>query len=333
MSTAPPRSMTLAADGIELEVLDVGAAVRRLVLADADGTRTDVVLGHRDPAQYVRGAGYLGVMVGRLANRLDGGRFVLDGTTHEVPTNDRGNALHGGVAGFDRARWVVERLGPAEVSLSHVSPDGDQGFPGELRAEVTYTVGGGEVRISARATTDRPTVVNLTNHTYFNLDGEASGDVEDHQLAVHADSWLPTREDQVPTGEVRPVEGTPFDLREPRRLGDVHAQPSPDLDIGRGLDHHFVVPGHGLRPAARLVGASGRSLEVLTDAPGVQVYTGAHFDETATGISGTRYPRRAGTALEAQAFPDAPNHAAFPSVVLRPGGVFRWTTVWRLRGL
>jgi len=325
-----PRSTTLRADGLELEVLDSGAAVRRLVVTDADGTRTDVVLGHRDPGQYVRDSGYLGVMVGRLANRLDGGGLVVDGVRHQVPVNDRGNALHGGASGFDRARWSIEAVAPDEVTLSHVSPDGDQGFPGELRAQVTYAIRDGAVWIRCRATTTLPTAVNLTNHTYFNLDGEASGAIEDHHLQVHAEHYLPTRADQVPTGEVRLVAGTPFDLRSPQRLGDVHAAASPDLEVGGGLDHHLFVPGAGLRPAARLVGASGRSLEVLTDASGLQVYTGVHFDGTATGLSGRPYHRRAGVALEAQGFPDAPNHAAFPSVVLRPDEVFTWTTVWRI---
>jgi aldose 1-epimerase len=330
--TGGVQATTVRSDLLALEVLTAGAAVRRLVLTDADGTEVDVVLGHRDPERYALDGGYLGAVIGRLANRLDRGRFTLDGTPYQVPVNDRGNALHGGVAGFDAAQWVVESASDDAVTLTHVSPDGDQGFPGELRARVTYAVAGGDVRITASAVTDRQTVVNLTQHAYFNLDGEASGDVEQHSLQVDAGAYTPTRDDQIPTGEVRDVTGTPFDLRRARRLAAVHAQVSPELSVAGGLDHHFVVPGTGLRRAARVVGASGRSLEVLTDAPGVQVYTGAHFDGTTEGLSGWHYEHRAGIALEAQGFPDAPNHARFPSVVLRPGEVFEWTTVWRLRG-
>lgn len=321
MSRRPP-SIRLQHGGLGLEVLTRGAAVRRCVLTDADGIQVDVVLGHRDPAAYdVRDGSFLGVVVGRLANRLDRGRFELDGVTYQVPALDRGNALHGGPSGFDTRDWTVESSAADRVTLSLVSDDGDQGFPGRLRVRVTYRLRGTTVTLDYRAETDAPTVVDLTNHAYFNLDGEGSGTVDDHVLQLPATAYLPLRDDQVPTGEVRPVGGTPLDLRAARRVGD--------LPLPGGLDHHFVVPGSGLRPVARLTGRSGRSLEVLTDRPGLQVYAGGQLDGSAVGLSGRPYGPRAGLALETQALPDAPHHPEFPSVVLRPGEVFATTTRWR----
>jgi aldose 1-epimerase len=329
--TTTPRRIDLRSTDIRLEVLSTGAAVRQLVVTGADGSETGVVLGHRDVDAYAAVGGYFGVVVGRVANRIDAGRFSLDGVEYEVPTNDRGNALHGGPDGYDLREWDVESTAPDAVTLSLTSPHGDQGFPGELRVSVTYTVSPGEVAIDYLGTTTRPTVVNLTNHSYFNLDGEGRGTIDDHVLQVHADATTPVRPDMIPTGEVTPVDGTPFDLRRPRRLSDVLAEPSEQLGHASGLDHNFVLSGSGLRTAARLTGRSGLELEVLTDRPGVQVYSGAYFDGSVVGPSGARYTERAGIALETQGFPDAPNQPRFPSVVLRPEETFSSRTVWRLR--
>ena len=326
-----PRRLQLRTTGLALDLLSTGAAVHRLLVTGPSGAETDVVLGHRDLEAYATVGGYFGVVVGRVANRIDRGRFSLAGVDHEVPTNDRGNALHGGPDGYDRREWVVETVGPDAATLSLTSPDGDQGFPGELLVEVTYTVAPGEVGIDYRATTTRTTVVNLTNHAYFNLDGEGHGTIDDHLLAVNADAVTPLRPDGVPTGEITPVDGTPFDLRSPRRLGDVLAEPSEQLALAGGLDHNFVLSGSGLRTAARLTGSSGLELEVVTDRPGVQVYSGAYFDGSVTGPSGAPYPQRAGIALETQGFPDAPNQPGFPSIVLRAGETFVSRTVWRFR--
>ena len=328
--TTSPRRIEMRSNNIRLEVLSTGAAVRGLVVTGPDGSETDVVLGHRDVEAYAAVGGYFGVVVGRVANRIDGGRFSLDDVEYVVPTNDRGHALHGGPDGYDLREWDVESTGPEAVTLSLTSPDGDQGFPGELRVSVTYTLSPGEVAINYVATTTRVTVVNLTNHAYFNLDGEGRGTIDDHLLQVHADATTPVRPDMIPTGEVAPVDGTPFDLRRPRRLSDVLAEPSEQLGHAGGLDHNFVLSGSGLRPAARLTGRSGLGLEVLTDRPGLQVYSGAYFDGSVVGPSGVRYTERAGIALETQGFPDAPNHPHFPSVVLRPGETFSSRTVWRL---
>ena len=329
--TTSPRRMELRSTDITLELLSTGAAVHRLLVSAPDGAQTNIVLGHRDLAAYADVGGYFGVVVGRVANRIDAGRFSLEGVAYEVPTNDRGNALHGGPDGYDRREWAVDTAGPDAATLSLTSPDGDQGFPGELRIEVTYRVGPGEVSIGYRATTTRTTVVNLTNHAYFNLDGEGSGTIDDHLLAVDADAVTLLRPNGIPTGEIAPVDGTPFDLRTPRRLGDVLAEPSEQLALAGGLDHNFVLSGTGLRSAARLTGSSGLELEVVTDRPGVQVYSGAYFDGSVTGPSGEPYPQRAGIALETQGFPDAPNQPGFPSVVLPAGETFVSRTVWRFR--
>ncbi|WP_076261986.1 aldose epimerase family protein [Intrasporangium flavum] len=325
-----PASIELVSDGLTLEVLTAGAAVRRLVVQDghSDGP-VDVVLGHRDAGTYATGGGYLGAVVGRYANRIAGGRFALDGTTYSLTTNEGPNTLHGGADGFDRRVWTVEDAATDHVRLRLTSPDGDQGFPGRLDAEVTYSIGPRTVRLDYTATTDRATVVNLTNHAYVNLDGEGSGSVDDHVLRVEADTVAPVRPDLLPTG-LAPVTGTPLDWRSPRRIGTVLQHDHEQLRRARGLDHHFVVRGSGMRTAAVLTGRSGRTLTVESDQPGVQVYTGGHFDETIIGLSGRRYGPRAGIALETQGFPDAPNRPDLPSTVLRPGEVFRSTTVWRL---
>lgn len=332
---AAPQSITLRADGIELEVLSAGASVRRLRLGHDPATAVDVVLGHADPQTYRFAGGYLGATIGRLANRLAGGSLTIDGETFNVPTNEGTTALPGGFNGFDRMPWHVTQRTDTRVRLTLTSPDGDNGFPGTVEVSVTYTVSPGQVRIDYTATTDRVTPFTITNHAYFNLDGEGSGTVDDHELEVTAFAMVPINAANLPTGEIRPVEGTAFDLRVPRRVGEVLAADDEQLRRGKGLDHTFVLDGPaddtGLRRAARLRGAGGRVFEVLTDQPGVQVYTGAHFDHSIVGLSGATYGPRAGIALETQGFPDAVHHSHFPDTVLRPGIPFHSTTIWRLR--
>ncbi len=322
-------TITVRAPGLLLELVPWGAAVRRLVVDDGDGP-VDVVLGHADPDAYRTGGGYLGATIGRFGNRIDSGRFTLDGVEHRLTTNQFGNTLHGGSEGFDARQWTVVDRAEDRVVFTLVSPDRDQGFPGRLEVTASYTVAPGAVTLTHEATTDAPTVVNLTNHAYFQLDGAGSGPVDDHRLDVAAVAWLPVREDLVPTGEVRAAEGSAFDLRSPRRLGDVLAGDDEQLRYAGGLDHCYVLDGAGMHRAARLVGASGRWLDVDTDQPGVQVYTGAHFDHTVTGLDGGTYGPQAGVALETQGFPDAPNHRDFPSAVLRPGETYRSSTRWVL---
>ncbi|MGG5258231.1 aldose epimerase family protein [Phycicoccus avicenniae] len=330
--TPPPRSFVLRSGGLALEVLTSGASVRRLVVDDGRPGEdpVDVVLGHADPATYVGGGGYLGATVGRFTNRLAGGTATVDGVAVQVPANDGPNALHGGPEGFDAREWEVLDDGPAHLLLGLTSPDGDQGLPGEVVARARYTLRENEVEVSYEATTTRTTLLGLTNHSYFHLDGEGSGDVLDHTLEVAASAYTPVGDGLVPTGEVAPVAGTPLDLRAGPHIGDVLARESEQLGLAGGIDHHFVVDGDGMRRAAVLTGRSGRRLEVHTDRPGVQVYTGAHFDGSVVGLGGRPYDRAAGVALETQGFPDAPHHPAFPSAVVRPGEVFSSRTLWRL---
>ncbi len=329
-STVKPTSVELRAEGLLLEVLTAGAAVRRLEVTDDDGLPVGIVLGHADSRTYVTDGGYLGATIGRFGNRIAGARFDLDGVTHALTANEGTTTLHGGADGFDHRAWTVVDRDDTGVTFGLHSPDGDQGFPGALDVTVTYAVEAGRVRIDYTAVSDRDTVVNLTNHSYFNLDGEGSGPVDDHWLTLSAGAFTPTDALLVPTGEVRGVDGTPFDFRRSRRLGEALSHPDEQLTHGKGIDHNFVVAGAGLRHVATLRGASGRTLAVESDQPGVQVYTGAHFDGTVTGTSGTAYGPRAGIALETQGFPDAPHHADFPSTVLRAGTEHRTTTVWRL---
>jgi aldose 1-epimerase len=328
MTPTTPTSIELRADGLLLEVVPAGAAVRRLVLLDGED-ETDVVLGFDDASLYGTGRDYLGATIGRYGNRIAGARFTLDGVEHRLSPNENGNTLHGGADGFDQRAWTVVEHGESHVTLTLHSPDGDQGFPGALDVAVTYSVTAGVVRIEYAATTDSDTVVSLTNHTYFNLDGEGSGPMDAHRLTVSADAYTPVDGELVPTGEIRDVTGTPFDLRRPTVIADALAGDDVQLVRGQGIDHNFAVDGTGLRHVATLRGTSGRTLEVMSDQPGVQVYTGAHFDGTVIGTSGTAYGPRAGIALETQGFPDAPNHADFPSARLRRGDRYASTTTWR----
>ncbi len=308
------RCHEIGSDWLSLHVMELGASVHRLV---AHGV--DIALGHATVSEYVSQRDFLGATVGRYANRIRHGTFTLDGHEWRVPANDRGNALHGGPDGFDRRLWTTTGVSANEVTMELVSPDGDQGFPGRLQVEVGYRVEGGQVTLSYCATTDRPTVVNLTNHTFFNLDGEGSGTIDDHVVSVPADRVTVVDASGLPTGELMPVAGTPLDLRAGVELR------------GRGLDHNYVPEGSGLRPVARLTSPrSGRVLEVSSDLPGLQVYTGNILDGSTVGRSGSTYSQGAGIALETQHFPDAPNQPTFPSTVLRPGTVWESRTVWDL---
>ena len=329
MARTAPTSIELVADDIRLEVVTAGAAVRRLVLTDEEHP-VDVVLGFADRTAYGTGLDYLGATIGRYGNRIAGARFALDGASHRLTPNENGNTLHGGAQGFDQRDWTVVEQDDRHVRLALRSPDGDQGFPGALDVTVTFSVGPKLVRIDYAATTDRDTVVSLTNHAYFNLDGDASGPVDDHELTLSADAFTVAGAQLLPTGELRDVTGTPFDFRRPTRIGDALAADDDQLALGGGIDHNLVVRGSGLRHVATLRGTSGRTLVVESDQPGVQVYTGAHFDGTVVGTSGTAYGARAGVALETQGFPDAPNQAGFPSTVLRAGDTYASTTTWRL---
>ncbi|QSF58024.1 aldose epimerase family protein [Nocardioides sp. zg-1228] len=325
------RLLTIgAAPGPVVEVLTLGATVHRLVVGCGDGERRNVVLGHPDVEERLASSDYVGGTIGRYANRIAAGRFVLDGREVEVRTHDRGNSLHGGPDGFDVRLWDVESHDTHEAVLTLVSPDGDQGFPGEVSVRVRYRVEGDAVRVAMHATTDAPTVVNLTNHAYVNLDGEGAGTIDGHELTVEADAYTPVDDSGIPLGDHAPVAGTPFDLRRPAVLGPVLRAEHPQMVATRGLDHNYVVRGTGLRRAAVLTSpATGTSVEVWTDQPGVQVYTGNVLDGTRRSTRGGRYRQGDGVALEPQLFPDSPNRPEWPSAVLRPGETYRATLEWR----
>lgn len=314
-------------------VSSFGATLVSLEAPDRTGRRANVLLGLTSLADYVATDAHFGAIVGRYANRIAGGCFTLDGQVLDLARNEGRNTLHGGPNGFDKAVWAVTDAAPHRVALRHVSPDGDNGFPGRLTLDVAYALdAAGGLSIAYAATTDRATVLNPTNHAYFNLAGEGTGDILDHEVSIAAQAYLPTDADQIPTGARASVAGTLFDFRQAAalrpRIRDTDAQ----LRIARGFDHAYVLgTGAGLRPAATARDpVGGRQLTVLTDRPCLQFYTGNSLDGSAAGPGGRTYRQSDGLCFEAQGFPDAPNHADFPSTVLRPGERFETTTVYAL---
>ncbi len=314
---------------LEVEVMTFGARIISILAPDASGALGEVTLGLADLAAYENDRAYLGATIGRYANRIAGGRFMLDGRTCQVPPNEQPNALHGGTDGFDRRLWTLEVGTGAEVRMRRTSPDGEMGFPGDLDVTVTFSVVGRDLSVEYEARTTQPTVVNLTNHTYLNLAG--GGSVEEHRVTIDADHYLPVDDALIPTGEVASVDGSPFDLRETRRIGGRLRVGHPQLRLARGYDHTFVLPpSDGPRRAARVEDpASGRAIELWTDRPGMQFYTGNFLDGTLVGRDGTTYRQTDACCLEPQHFPDAPNHPTFPSTVLRPNDVYRAYDVYR----
>jgi aldose 1-epimerase len=321
------------ARGVEARITNYGAHLVSLRTPDRSGKPADVVLGFDSLEGYLTRNRYLGSIVGRYANRIANGRFSIDGVQYTLARNNGNNHLHGGLKGFDKALWQATAPGGGGVTLRYVSKDGEEGYPGALSTTVTYTLtDANELRIDYEATTDKPTVLNLTNHSYFNLAGQGQGDILGHLVTLHADRFTPVDEGLIPTGELKSVEGTPFDFRKPTAIGARISQPDEQLKRGRGYDHNFVVNGTmgTLRPAARVEEpSSGRVMEVLTTEPGVQFYTGNFLDGSIRGKGDKPYNHRYGFCLETQHFPDSPNKPAFPTVVLRPAGRYRSTTVYR----
>jgi aldose 1-epimerase len=320
----------------ELRVVELGATVvsLRAFSPDAEGHRPDVVLGHPDLAGYrARPTAYFGAVVGRYANRIAHSRFTLDGTTHLLPANEGDNCLHGGPEGFHARDWTVTEVTADGIRLELVSEDGDQGFPGRLTTTVTYRVTPTSVTVDITARTTAPTVVNITNHTYWNLAGEGSGSVDGHLLTVDADEYLPVDDDSIPLEGPEPVAGTALDLRRAEPIGAAVRRDDPQVGRTSGIDHCYLLRGTGMRRAARLEDPrTGRALEVHTDQPGLQVYTGNHLDGSVVGPSGRRYRQGDGVALETQRLPDAPNRAWMPSPVLHPDDTYRSSTHWRFEG-
>jgi aldose 1-epimerase len=323
--------LTIGAEpGPVVEVLTLGATVHRMVVAGGDGERRNVVLGHPDVAERLASSDYLGGTIGRYANRIAAGRFPLAGREVEVRTHDRGNSLHGGPEGFDVRVWDVVSHTADEVALTLVSPDGDQGFPGTVTATVRYRVEGDTVRAAMEARTDATTVVNLTNHAYLNLDGEGAGTIDAHELVVEADEYTPVDANGIPVGGHQPVTGTPFDLRTPTVIGRAIRTDHRQVVAARGIDHNYVVRGSGLRRAAVLTSPATRtSVEVWTDQPGLQVYTGNFLDGTRRSTTGALHRQGDGIALEPQLFPDSPNRPQWPSALLEPGETYAATLEWR----
>ncbi len=327
--------------GLEIEITNYGGIVTALRVPDRAGRIDDVVLGFDHLDEYFGPHPYFGGIIGRYGNRIAGGRFRLEGREHVLARNDGPNHLHGGLRGFDRAWWSAEPRSAGEGSslvLRRTSEDGEEGYPGTLDCEVTYTLTeANEFHIAYAATTDRPTIVNLTHHSYFNLAGAQSRDVLEHRLFVDADAFLPVDDRLIPTGDLRRVIGTPFDFREPRAIGERIGEADPQLARGRGYDHNFVLRREGLdastlRLAARVVEpCSGRVMEILTTEPGLQVYAGGGLDGSIIGKGGHAYQPYAGLCLETQHFPDSPNQPAFPSARLDPGGLHRSVTIYRFK--
>jgi aldose 1-epimerase len=321
------------ARGIELRAISYGGIIASLRAPDRNGKLDDIVLGFDRLEDYLKDHPFFGAIIGRYGNRIAKGQFSLDGQTYKLATNNGPNHLHGGVRGFDKVLWSAEPVsGQNAIVFSRTSPDGEEGYPGNLRVQVTYTLTDkNELRVDYRATTDKPTVVNLTQHSYFNLAGQASGDILGHQLMLNADRYTPVDQTLIPTGERALVQGTPFDFRRPTAIGarinEEHAQ----LKHGLGYDHNWVLnrSGGGLQLAARVIEPkSGRTMEIRTTEPGIQFYSGNFLDGKLTGKQGAQYKHRTGFCLETQHFPDSPNQPKFPSTTLRPGSEYRTSTVF-----
>jgi aldose 1-epimerase len=322
---------TLTSGQTEVRVTAYGARLVSVRTPDRNGKIADVVLGYDDLAGYLADTPHLGSVVGRFGNRIALGKFSIDGNSYQIPINNGANALHGGPVGFDAHLWQAHEVKDG-VEFTRVSPDGEMGFPGTMTAKVKYTLEGNTLRIDYYATTDKPTIVNLTNHAYFNLTGnEGAGSILHEKLALNADKYTPIDAGLIPTGELAPVAGTPVDFRKPTEIGTRIDDATEQMTRAGGYDFNFVLNGHAgtLRPAAVVTDAhSGRKLTVETDQPAIQFYTGNFLDGTITGRHGIKYQKHAALCLETQHFPDSPNHANFPSAVLRPGQTYHTTTTF-----
>jgi len=330
--TAVEAVTLTSASGVRARVMTYGATLQALEVPDRNGTLRDVTLGYDTAAEYEAHPNYFGATIGRFANRIGGAAFTLNGKRYALSANDGANSLHGGASGFDKRVWrilAVNQGAKAQVKLGLVSPDGDQGYPGQLTAEVTYTLDdAGTLDIEHRATTDAPTIVNLTNHALFNLAGEGGpDDVGQHRLTIPAARYTPVSDALIPTGELRAVEGTPFDFRTARRIADgLRDGRDAQIVIGRGIDHNYAIDA-GRTPAPKLAArledpASGRVMEVWSTEPGLQVYTGNFLAGTVTGKGKHLYRMGDGIALEPQKFPNAPNESRFESARLDPGQTY-----------
>ena len=324
------------AQGAEARISNYGGIVQSLKVPDRIGRLADVVLGYTDLTGYLKETPYFGAIIGRYGNRIGGARFTLEGRSYPLAANNGPNSLHGGLKGFDKIIWSAKTAVTAEgpqLQLGHVSPDGDEGFPGTLKVTTIYTLTeANELKIESLATTDKLTIVNLTHHSYFNLAGEGNGDILGHVLQIHADQTTPVDATLIPTGEFADVTGTPFDFRKPTPIGERIENPDRVLQFGPGYDHNWVIrkPAGELGCQACVVEpGTGRVMEVWSDEPGVQFYAGNFLNGTIRGKSGALYQRRTGFCLEPQHYPDSPNKSNFPSVELKPGQTFRNRIIYK----
>ena len=326
--------------GVEAKITNYGGIVISLKVPDRNGKFDDVVLGFNDFNSYLKNDPYFGALIGRYGNRIAKGRFTLNGVEYKLAVNNGENHLHGGIKGFDKVVWIGRetetKAGPAVV-LTYLSKDREEGYPGNLQVRVVYTLTNkDELKIDYSATTDKDTVINLTHHSYFNLAGEGNGDILEHMVRIEADRFLPTDAGSIPTGELRPVAGTPFDFLKQGQtaIGARINQDDEQLKFGNGYDHTWVIngPAGKLRLAARAwEPTSWRLMQVWTTEPGMQFYTGNFLDGTLTGKSGNRYQRRSGFCFETQHFPDSPNHPSFPTTTLRKGATYKSTTIYQFQ--
>lgn len=319
--------------GMTAKVMTYGAILTELTAPDRDGKLADVVLGFDNLNDYLAGHPFFGATVGRVANRIAGSKFTLDGKEYKLAANNGPNSLHGGLKGFDKMVWKAEPAkngDAAAVKFTYVSKDGEEGYPGNLTVTVTYTLTNENVlRLDYTATTDKATPVNLTNHSYFNLAGAKSGDILGHEITINAEKYTPADDALLPTGEIKSVQGTPFDFKTPKRIGERFDQLKNEP---RGYDHNFVIAreGKGLTMAVEVrEPKTGRTMQMWTTEPGVQFYTGNFLDGKKKGKGGVVYKQHAGFCLEAQHFPDAVHHANFPSIILKPGQTYKQTTMYK----
>ena len=325
------------AAGMSAKIMTLGATLQALMVADKTGKKEDVVLGYDTAQEYLTRPNYFGASVGRYANRIAKGKFSIDGKDYTLATNDGPNSLHGGPQGFDKRMWKIDSISSgaqARVVLSYVSADGEEGFPGELKITATYALDeNNALTLEYRATTTKPTVLNLTNHSYFNLSGNDARDVMDNQVTLHAERFTPVDATLIPTGARQAVAGTPFDFRTAHAVGTrIRDARDQQIRFGRGYDHNFIVDGTAgsLRPAAVVTEpVSGRTLEMSVSAPGIQFYTGNFMDGTFFGKSARAYRQGDAICLEPGVFPDAPNHADFPTARLNPGQSYVNTMVYK----
>ena len=329
---AVERFTVTNANGVEMKAISYGGIITSLRVPDRNGKLDDIVLGFDSLEPYLTQPTFFGALIGRYGNRIGNAQFTLDGKTYKLAANNNGQSLHGGVKGFDKVLWAVEPIGNNGLAFTRTSPDGEEGYPGTLQVRVTYTLTDkNELVVEYHATTDKTTVVNLTQHSYFNLAGQASGDILGHELMINADRYTPVNDKLIPTGELAPVEGTPFDFRKSTAIGARINNAHPQLKAGSGYDHNWVLSrkGTGLEVAARVrEPKTGRTLEITTTEPGIQFYAGNFLDGKLTGKGGAVYRHRTGFCLETQHYPDSPNQPKFPTTTLKPGQEYRSRTVF-----